>query len=77
LETDSGVPESDKESVRDRHGPVKATQGPKRPRVVRILDAEKASVERCVGTCSVEAGGANSVVEPSPFLTTRMAGIAR
>jgi len=29
-ETDSGVPASDEESVRDRHGPVKAAPGPRR-----------------------------------------------
>jgi hypothetical protein len=54
-EADSGVPAGDQESVRGRPGSVKARQGPKRPRRVRILDAEKASVERCAESGSPEA----------------------
>jgi hypothetical protein len=43
-DSDSGVPAGDEGNVRGRHDSVKALQGSKRPRGVRILDAQKASV---------------------------------
>jgi hypothetical protein len=63
-ETDSGVPAGDQESVRGRHGTVKARRGPKGPRRVRILDAAKASVQWCAGSRSAEADAANSFIDP-------------
>ena len=50
-----------------RHGSVKALSKDREgPRGVRILDAEKASVEWCAGMCSPEAVDAKRVVDPPP-----------
>jgi hypothetical protein len=49
-DSDSGVPAGDDENVRGRHDTVKALHGAKRPQRVRILDAEKASVQWCAGS---------------------------
>ena len=60
------MPGSDHEDVRGRHGSVKAARRLKGPRVVRILDAEKASVRGAPGRARLKLAAANSSADSPP-----------